>query len=357
MTGRVLVTGHAGYIGTVLVPMLQEAGFDVVGLDTGLFDHHAPFVEQPTVAAIHLDIRDVRSEHLQGFDAIVHLAAISNDPMGSLRPDVTYEINHRATVRLARLAKAAGVVRFLFSSSCSLYGAAAPESFVDETADFNPVTPYGHAKVLAELEVGRLADDDFSPTFLRNATAYGVSPRLRADLVVNNLVGIAAATGVIQLESDGTPWRPLVHVEDIAAAFLAVLEAPRALVHNEAFNVGRTAENYRIRDVARIVNELMPDCELRIPETAGPDARTYRVDCDKIDARLAGFRPRWTVRRGAEQLLEHLQRSPLTLDEFLGPRFVRLRRVRQLLDAGRLDDSLRWSDTRDSSDGDLVLAG
>ena len=339
---RTLVTGHNGYIGSVLAPLIAAAGHDVVGLDTYLFEDCSLGEDTVRIESLRCDVRDVRATDLAGFDAIIHLAALSNDPLGNVNPQCTYDINHLASVRLARLAKQAGVPRFLFASSCSLYGVAG-DALLTEDAAFNPITPYGESKVRVELDVAKLADDRFSPTFLRNATAYGVSPRLRADIVVNNLVGVAYTTGEVLIQSDGTPWRPLVHIEDIARAFLAVLEAPREVVHNEAFNVGRTEENYRVRDLAEMVQEIVPGSRVRYAEGGGPDPRCYRVDCGKLARLLPEFQPQWTVRAGMQELHEAFRRHRLTAEQFLGDRYLRIKQILKLQAEGRLDASLRWT--------------
>jgi nucleoside-diphosphate-sugar epimerase len=338
---RVLVTGHDGYVGCLLVPMLQARGHEVVGLDAGLYAGCALGPEPGAVPSVARDIRDVSEEQVAGIDAVAHLAGISNDPLGDLNPDVTYDVNHLGTVHLARVAKAAGVGRFVFSSSCSNYGAAG-EELLDESAPFNPVTAYGHSKVLAEQDLAELADAGFSPVFMRSGTAYGVSPRLRGDLVVNNLTGYAVATGEVLFKSDGSPWRPLVHAEDMARAFVAALEAPRDAVHGEAFNVGSTSENYRVRQVGELVEQLVPGSRIVFGEGAGPDVRTYRVSCEKLAATLPDARPRWTVAAGIEALRDAFVARGLTREELEGPRFQRIRRVRALQDEGRLDESLRW---------------
>ncbi len=337
---HVLVTGHDGYIGTRLVPLFREAGHDVAGVDSGLFSDYTIGAEPDPVPAVRMDVRDLTPAHFEGFDAVVHLAGISNDPLGDLSPETTYDINARGTVVAAEAAKAAGVQRFVLSSSCSLYGAHGDEP-IDETAAFYPVTPYGESKVIAERELTALADDDFSPVFLRNATAYGFSARLRGDLVVNNLTGYAVTTGEVYLKSDGTPWRPLVHIEDIARAMLAVCEAPRETIHLEAFNVGRTTENYRIREVAEIVEDVVPGSRIVFAEAAGPDKRNYRVDCDRIVERIPGFEPVWTVRKGVEELYAAYLAAALTKEDLVGARYQRIRRIQELLSEGKIDSSLR----------------
>jgi nucleoside-diphosphate-sugar epimerase len=337
---RVLVTGHDGYIGSVLVPLFQAAGHEVVGLDSFLYEGCGFDDGLAPIETLRCDIRDVRPDDLRGFDAVVHLAAISNDPLGDYRPETTYSINQHGAVHLAETAKRAGVERFLFSSSCSLYGAAG-DDYLDETADWNPVTPYGRSKLLAEQDITLLADDSFSPTFLRSATAYGLSRRLRGDLVVNNLAGLAFTTGEVLIMSDGTPWRPLVHIEDISRAFLAATEAPREVVHNDAFNVGRTTENYRVSEVAEIVADIVPGSRVVYHPGGGPDTRNYRVDCEKIARTLPAFEPQWTVRKGVEELYAHFLRTGLTGEEFTSGRFLRIKHVKDRQELGTLDESLR----------------
>jgi nucleoside-diphosphate-sugar epimerase len=351
----VLVTGHDGYIGCSLVPVLLSAGHDVVGLDAYFF-HDGGLGEYPVrIEATHKDVRDVHMSELEGVDAVIHLAAISNDPLGNLNPECTYEINHRASVRLAELAKRAGVSRFLFSSSCSLYGAAG-DQLLDETASFNPVTAYGRSKMLAEREIAMLADDSFSPTFLRNATAHGASRSFRSDLVVNNLVAFAFTTGEVRLTSDGTPWRPLVHVEDISRAFLALLVAPRAMVHNEAFNVGSTRENYQVLALAEIVEDVVQGSKIVLAQAASPDPRNYRVSFEKLAETVPEFRPRWTVADGAKEMLGFLRRHAATLEDITGPRTQRIRRIHELMSMGLLGTDLRWTDANRSASASMAPA-
>jgi len=340
---KILLTGHKGYIGSCLTPMLLERGHDVSGLDSDLFEACTFTGELAEIPEIRCDVRDVTSEMLDGFDAVIHLAGLSNDPLGDYNPALTEAINDKAAVRLAGLAKGVGVKRFLFASSCSTYGAAG-QDFLDETAQFNPVTPYGVSKVNVERGVSALADEKFSPTFLRASTCFGLSPRIRFDLVLNNLTAWAFTTGEVYLKSDGSPWRPIVHIEDLSRAYIATLEAPGELVHGRAFNIGTTTENYRIRDLAELVSQVVPNSRVSYAPDAGPDPRCYRVDCNLIARTLHDFKPQWTARRGVEELYDAFCREGLKLEDFEGEKFKRIAHVKQLISEGRLGGDLRWRD-------------
>jgi nucleoside-diphosphate-sugar epimerase len=338
---RILVAGDRGYIGAVLAPFFRAAGHEVDGLDLGLYEG-CDLSALPAEAGLRTarDIRNAKPSQLAGYDAVVCLAALSNDPLGDLNRETTFSVNLEGTLNLARAAKQAGVERFLFASSCSLYGAAGSAA-VAEDAELFPVTPYGETKVLAERELSLLADDNFSPTYLRNATAYGASPRLRLDIVVNNLTAVAMTTGEVRLQSDGSPWRPLVHIEDISRAFLAAAQAPRELVHDQAFNVGRSEDNVQIRQVAELVRDAVPGSRLSFAEGAGPDLRNYRVDFAKLDATFPDLKLNWTVRDGIDELAAAYAEAGLTYGDFQSSRFVRLRRIRELLSAGDVDELMR----------------
>jgi len=338
---RVLVTGHKGYIGSVLVPMLSVLGHEVFGVDYDLYKDSLFGTPPQSIPSTHKDVRDLEIDDVRGYDAVIHLAGLSNDPLGNLDSALTHDINYLATVRIAELARKAGVNRFLFASSCSIYGASGSD-MLDELSPVHPVTPYAKSKILAEQDISGLADPGFSPTFFRCATAHGYSPRIRFDLVINNLVAWACTTGKVFIKSDGTPWRPFVHIEDICRAFIAVLNAPRETIHNQVLNIGTTAENYQISRVAEYVQEIVPGCHVEYARDAGPDKRCYRVSCDKISRLLPEFSPAWTVRASIMQLLERYRSIGLKAVEFEGPRYNRVAHLQELLRRGRLSSSLKW---------------
>ena len=338
---RVMVTGHKGFIGTVMVPMLRSAGHEVVGLDSDLYRNSTYGNDPAPVPEIVKDIRDVEKEDLQELDAVVHLAALSNDLLGDIDPQTTYDINHLASVRLAEMAKDVGISRYVFASSCSSYGAAG-DAILDESAEFNPVTPYAISKVRVEQDVRQLADSSFSPTFMRNGTAYGVSPRIRFDVVLNNLLAWAYTTGQVHLKSDGTPWRPIVHIEDISRAVLAALSVPREVIHNEAFNVGVNAENYQIKELAEIVLDTIPDCQLGFASDAGGDKRNYRVDFSKYKATFPDHPLQWNARTGAKHIYQSFRSIGLNADDYEGPKYKRISQLKYLLETGQLDATMRW---------------
>lgn len=341
---RILVTGHHGYLGSVLTPALLEHGHAVTGLDVFLYRGCELFTSNDSgVAELELDVRDVRARHVEGFDAVVHLAAISNDPLGDLDPRLTAEINFEATVAIARRAKQAGVRHFIFASSCSMYGAADPDAYTTEEAPLRPLTAYAESKVRSEEALAQLADDSFSPVFMRNATAYGVSPRLRLDVVLNNLAAWGFTTGRITLMSDGTPWRPIVHVRDIARCVVRLLEAPTASIHNQAFNIGSSSENYRVRELAEMVCDAIPGSTISYADKAGPDPRSYRVDFSKLANACPDLEFQWTARDGVLELLESFRGARLSADDLHGDKYTRLKRIKFLLETGVLNDELRWA--------------
>ena len=345
---KVLVTGHEGYIGSVLVPLLYSAGHSVIGVDTGYFRDQSLSNEAEKFQSIRKDIRDLEGIDLQGIEAVIHLAALSNDPLGDLNQDWTYEINYQASVRLAQLSKAAGVKRFLFSSSCSVYGRAESEALVTEESPAHPLTAYAISKIRTEEEVARLASETFTPVFLRNATAYGWSPCFRSDLVLNNLACWAYTTGEIRILSDGSPWRPLVHVQDIARAFLTLLAAPLDRIHNQVINVGAAGQNYRVSELSSFVQQAFPGSRVSYADGGGPDPRSYRVDFAKLADLLPEYQPSWEAQAGAEQLSQAYREAGLTMEEFTGPRYTRLARLKELIDTGQLDDTLRWAAGRET---------
>ncbi|OGN32511.1 MAG: NAD-dependent dehydratase [Candidatus Yanofskybacteria bacterium RIFCSPLOWO2_02_FULL_43_10b] len=338
---HILVTGHNGYIGPVLCKRLVEEGYRVIGLDSNYFKGCDFYGFKVPIKQIAKDLRKVDGGDLKGIDAVIHLGGLSNDPLGEINAKLTYEINHQASVRLAKLAKKNGVQRFLFSSSCSLYGVAGGDMALTEEAPLNPVTAYAISKVKVEQDLSLLADQNFSPIFFRNSTAYGVSPRLRIDLVLNNLMGWAFTTGKIKIMSDGSPWRPMAHVEDISAAFLAGLKAPLNLVHNQAFNVGRNSENYKIRDIAETVKKTVPHSRVEYTGEHGSDSRTYRVNFDKIKT-LKDFKPRWTLAKGAQELYEAFKKNHLNFEEFQGHKFIRIKHINYLIDNHKLSKKFFW---------------
>jgi nucleoside-diphosphate-sugar epimerase len=339
---RVLVTGHKGYIGAVMTPMIEAAGHTVVGLDSDFYRNSTYGVLNGVKHEILKDIRDIDKSDLEGIDAIVHLAGLSNDVLGELNEQLTYAINYHASVRLAELGREVGVRRFVFASSCSMYGAASPGDILNESADFNPVTAYAKSKVYVERDVSQMADDHFSPTFMRNATAYGMSPRIRFDLVVNNLTAWAYTTGSVRMKSDGTPWRPLVHIEDISTAVIAVLNAPHEKVHNQAYNVGQSAENYQVRDVAEMVKNVVDNCELSFANGASPDLRNYRVTFAKYERAFPDYPLTWTVQKGIEQLYNAYKAIGLGLDDYEGAKYKRIAQLEFLMENGLLGSDLHW---------------
>ncbi len=342
---KVLVTGTEGYLGSLLAPLLLKEGFDVLGVDTGFYK--AGWLYNGTdrsAETLNKDLRNLTKEDFAGVDAVVHMAELSNDPIGALSPTITYDINHKGSVKIAQLAKAAGVERFVYMSSCSVYGVATSEDHVDETGATNPQTAYAICKTLVERDLQPMADDTFSPTFMRNATAFGASPRMRFDIVLNNLAGLAWTTKEIKMISDGTPWRPLVHALDIAKAIICTLKAPREAVHNEIFNVGDTQQNYQVREIAEIVARVFPGCQLSFGDLES-DNRSYRVSFDKINSQLPGFSCEWDAERGARQLYEVFKRIDMTQETFNHRGFTRLKQLEYLLRTEQIDPNFFWSDT------------
>jgi nucleoside-diphosphate-sugar epimerase len=343
---KLLVTGSEGYIGCLLTPYLRARGHDVTGLDTGYYRDGWLFNDNTLVPqvpeTINKDVRRVEVADLRGYEAVVHLAELSNDPLCENSPELTFEINHRGSVHLAAMAKAAGVQRFVYMSSCSVYGIGQGSTPVDETSPTHPQTAYAQCKLMVEHDVAALASSQFSPTFMRNATAYGASPRMRFDIVLNNLCGLAATTGKIVMTSDGTPWRPLVHVLDISEAIACALEAPKTAIHNEIFNVGHDADNHQVRDIARIVASVYPGCELQLGQ-ASSDNRSYRVNFAKIHRQLPGFECHWNARQGAQQLHDVFARIGLDAATFNARPFTRLKRLKNLSETGQLDEHLAWA--------------
>jgi nucleoside-diphosphate-sugar epimerase len=338
---RILLTGHKGYIGSRMLTRLLDRGLDVTGLDACYFEACTFGTPPPEIPEYRVDLRDVKPEMLQGFDAVIHLAGLCNDPLSEFNPQLTHDINNVASVQLAEMAKKAGVKRFVASSSCSVYGAAG-DHLIDETAPMNPVTIYARSKRVAEVDTQALASDSFSPVFLRNATVYGNSPRLRLDLVLNDFVAAALTSGNILIKSDGTPWRPMVHIDDVCQAFLVALEAPRETIHNKVFNVGDNAENYRVSEMADIVTRVVPGSRIEYAAGGGPDKRCYRVDCSLI-RRETEFRAQWSAEKGAAEMFAAFQAAGMSQELYESPRFRRLQWTRKLINEGLLSDDLRWT--------------
>jgi len=340
---KIIVTGHTGFIGSLMVPLLLEKGYEVVGIDTKFFGEDCEFYPpEKGFTEIIKDTRDIEEKDLEGAYAICHLAALSNDPMGDLDEQLTFDINHLASIEIAKKAKKVGVEKYIYSSSCSLYGIADGDVALTEDAEFNPVTAYAKSKVYSERDILPLATEDFSVTFMRNSTAYGISPKLRLDLVVNNLVGWAVTTGQIKIMSDGSPWRPLVHAEDIARAFIAVIEAPKDSVNKQCYNVGQSEENFQIKDIAKMVGEVVPDCEVVITGEHGSDSRSYRVNFDKIKNELPNFKPKWTLKKGIEEVYEAYKKYGMDDEKFNGKAFIRLKELQYLIETDKINDKLIW---------------
>ncbi len=339
---RVLVTGHKGYIGSVMAPMLAQAGYEVCGLDTGFFSQCTLVPDGVSIPSVWKDVRDITRDDLRGFDAVIHLAALSNDPIGNLDRDWTRQINYEGSVRLAECAKAAGVKRFLFSSSCIMYGMA-KANVATEESPLDPRTEYARSKVQAERAISALADDHFSPTFLRNGTIYGLSPRMRFDTVLNDLVATAVTTGKVVIHSDGKPWRPVVHIQDVARAFMTVLQAPIAKVHNQAFNTGAANLNYQVLTLAEITARAVPGCTVELEARSGADQRTYKADFSKFARTFPDFKFHWNAEKGAVELRQALQSISFTFADLTGDRFIRLKWLRHLLNTGELQRNLHWT--------------
>ena len=341
---KIIVTGYNGFIGSLLVPLLVKSGYEVIGIDTNYFDEDCELYKPNfnNLKTIQRDSREIKESDIEGAYAICHLAALSNDPMGEINPQLTYDINHLASVRLAKLAKKVSVEKFIYSSSCSLYGIADGNMALTETAEFNPVTAYAKSKVYSEKDIIPLGDNNFSVTFLRNSTAYGISPKLRLDLVVNNLVGWAVTTKQIKIMSDGTPWRPLIHAKDIARAFIAVIEAPKEKVSKQSFNTGLNTENYQIKDIANLVGKIIPDCEVVITGEHGSDSRSYRVNFDKIENELPEFKPKWNLKSGIESIYENYLKYKMDGNKFNAQFFIRLKQIQYLINNNKIDNNLFW---------------